>query len=94
MTGLSLSKLRFELEELQKDLKAYRDAGRIVEKRLIASKELQRHNNVATSAVGHSAQATLMLGTVFLERIISDYQELIRQVEAGTIPDTDKEKLN
>ncbi len=94
MTGLSRRKLEFELDQLLLDLKAYRAAGTLVEKRLIASKEIQRHNNISTSAVGHSAQATLMLGVVFLERLVSDYQELIRQVEEGAIPNTDSEALN
>ena len=87
-------KLRFELEHIKLDLRAFREAGTIVEKRLLASREIIRHNNIATSAVGHSAQSTLMLGMVFLERLASDYQELIKQIDDGLISNTDEEILN
>lgn len=94
MTGLSLKKLQFELEQLELDHKAYREAGLIVERRLIQSREMGRHNDISTSAVGFSAQSTLMLGVTFLERLISDYTELVRQVTEGHIPNTNKEILN
>lgn len=91
--GHSLAKLRRELEETQKDYIAFMEAYDHIRLRIVASNELEppreplMHQWSGTAAVCGALEMAIHM----IERRREAYVSLIKQVEAGELPNLDPE---
>lgn len=92
MSGYSLSWLRLERDELEKDIQAFKEAYSIVCRRMTESNELPRprrpllHEWSGSRAVVGSMEMAVHA----MERTLSDTVDLIALIENGEVQNTDK----
>ena len=88
---LSLKALRAERDEMQKDWLAFVGAYDQIRRRIVESTELQppRHPLLHQWSGAAAVCGALELSVHAIERTITEYDDLIRKVEAGEITNAD-----
>lgn len=93
--GLSLSELKRERGELQKDYRAFGTAYDTIRRRIQESTDLEpvRAPQLRQWSGSRAVCGALELSIHAIERTIAEYEDLIRRIEAGEIPNTDRPVL-
>lgn len=94
--GLSLSDLRREKEELQKDYEAFSRAYDLITRRILESNEAQppREPSLHTWSGSRAVVGSLELVIHAVQRTIEEHELFIRRIQEGEIRNNDRPTLS
>jgi hypothetical protein len=89
--GLHRSHIVLELEEHEKDLRAFRSAYASVHQRVQEVKDDQRLMKLVNWSGTSAVMGTLELTIHAIERVVEELKEMLSRIDRGVIPDLDRE---